>query len=119
MVNSSTMNIDVREYLRINPISVHDLTLSGDFKDCFLFFPTDNGIEGGYNVYTQRQMLDAIMEYIFLALIACDGGGKDGFKLRYSSLGNPVTWSDSIKLKGIDKHFKVWVRNKTWNDKKT
>ena len=69
MVNSSTMNIDVREYLRINPISVHDLTLSGDFKDCFLFFPTDNESEGGYNVYTQRQMFDAIMESIFQDLI--------------------------------------------------
>lgn len=51
MVNSSTMNIDVREYLRINPISVHELTLSGDGKDCFLYFPkNDNGT--GYDVYT-------------------------------------------------------------------
>lgn len=32
------MNIDVREYLRINPISVHDLTLSENGNDCFLFF---------------------------------------------------------------------------------
>ena len=38
MVNTSIMNIDVREYLRINPISVHELTLSGDMKDCFLLF---------------------------------------------------------------------------------
>ena len=39
MVNSLIMNIDIREYLRINPISVHKLTLSGDGKDCFLYFP--------------------------------------------------------------------------------
>ena len=41
------MNIDVREYLRINPISVHELTLSGDGKDCFLYFPEDGE---GYEV---------------------------------------------------------------------
>lgn len=32
------MNIDVREYLRINPISVHEATLSGNPTDCFLLF---------------------------------------------------------------------------------
>ena len=37
MVNSSIMNIDVREYLRINPISVHELTLSEAERDCFLY----------------------------------------------------------------------------------
>lgn len=38
MVNSHAMNIDVREYLRTNPISVHNLTLSQDGKDCILIF---------------------------------------------------------------------------------
>ena len=33
------MNIDIREYLRINPISVHELTLSDNPLDCFLTFP--------------------------------------------------------------------------------
>ena len=46
MVNSITMNIDVREYLRINPISVHELTLSDDDRDCFLFFPTSPSTRG-------------------------------------------------------------------------
>ena len=48
MVNSSTMNVDVREYLRINPISVHELTLSDSSSDCFLVFDQ----EGGYEVMT-------------------------------------------------------------------
>ena len=49
MVNTYTMNIDVREYLRINPISVHELTLSGEGKDCFLLFPSDSD---GYEACT-------------------------------------------------------------------
>ena len=46
------MNIDVREYLRINPISVHELTLSDDGSDCFLLFPNDEG--GDYKACTQE-----------------------------------------------------------------
>jgi hypothetical protein len=43
------MNVDVREYLRINPISVHELTLSGDAKDCFLLFKEK---VNGYSIVT-------------------------------------------------------------------
>ena len=48
MVNTSIMNIDIREYLRINPISVHELTLSDKADDCFLLFKEG----GGYEVCT-------------------------------------------------------------------
>ena len=51
MVNSIAMNIDVREYLRINPISVHELTLSNDDRDCFLFFPLSTD-QRGYKAFT-------------------------------------------------------------------
>ena len=40
------MNIDVREYLRVNPISVHELSLSSNDNDCFLFFPMENEPRG-------------------------------------------------------------------------
>ena len=53
MVNRNDMNIDVREYLRVNPISVHETTLSGDGKDCFLYF---NSNDGNYAAYTQNQI---------------------------------------------------------------
>ena len=51
MVNIVTMNLDVREYLRINPISVHDLTLSDNDSDCFLFFPSTQ-YQRGYKAFT-------------------------------------------------------------------
>lgn len=38
MVNRFTMNIDVREYLRINPISAHVETTSNNENDCFMWF---------------------------------------------------------------------------------
>ena len=51
------MNIDVREYLRINPISVHDLTLSDNGDDCFLFFykSTDKNDEVSHEYYAKTQ----------------------------------------------------------------
>lgn len=57
MVNRDTMNIDVREYLRINPISVHDLTLSDNGDDCFLFFykSTDKNDEVSHEYYAKTQ----------------------------------------------------------------
>ena len=116
------MNIDVREYLRINPISVHDLTLSGDAKDCFLFFPHRSGEEDteaykaeGYNVYTQKQVFSSIMKSIFRDLIEKDG---DGFRLKFQELGKPVEWDVAIGLDGNEYHFKAWVRRKTWNVRK-
>ena len=67
MVNSSTMNIDVREYLRINPISVHEPTLSGDGKDCFLVFPNSGS---GYSVATQDSIFAQLLNSIFHDLIS-------------------------------------------------
>lgn len=64
MVNSITMNIDVREYLRINPISVHELTLSDNGNDCFLFFPTSADTRG-YKVLTQTQLFRVLQHSIF------------------------------------------------------
>lgn len=52
MVNRFAMNIDVREYLRINPISVHELTLSDNDNDCFLLFSNIQD-DGAYEVCTQ------------------------------------------------------------------
>ena len=68
MVNSITMNIDVREYLRINPISVHELSLSDNGNDCFLFFPKDSDTRG-YRVFTQTQLFRAIQRSIFENLL--------------------------------------------------
>ena len=79
MVNTFTMNIDVREYLRINPISVHELTLSGDGKDCFLYFPPNN--QTGYEVLTQIEMFWSIYQSIFCNLIE---GTQDNFRLKAS-----------------------------------
>lgn len=64
MVNSITMNIDVREYLRINPISVHELSLSDNGNDCFLFFPKDSDTRG-YRVFTQTQLFRTLQKSIF------------------------------------------------------
>ena len=99
MVNSFTMNIDVREYLRINPISVHELTLSGDGKDCFLYFP-DSG--EGYEVKTQDQMFDEIRNAIFQNLIGDDG------KLRCRISDGTVEW-DEVHL--TDFQFTRYARN--------
>ena len=73
MVNSITMNIDVREYLRINPISVHELTLSDDDNDCFLLFPNDEDYQTrGYKAFTQRQLFRALQHTIFGNLLTDD-----------------------------------------------
>ena len=73
MVNSITMNIDVREYLRINPISVHELTLSDDDNDCFLLFPNDDNYQTrGYKAFTQRQLFRALQHTIFGNLLTDD-----------------------------------------------
>ncbi len=64
MVNSLAMNIDVREYLRINPISVHELTLSDNGNDCFLFFPTTVDTRG-YRAFTQTQLFGALQRSVF------------------------------------------------------
>ena len=99
MVNTFTMNIDVREYLRINPISVHDLTLSGDGKDCFLFFPEGEG----YEVRTQDKIFSDIKTAIFGDML-----GEDG-KLNCTIINGIVQWSDSIHLKNTQ--FVRYARN--------
>lgn len=80
MVNTFTMNIDVREYLRINPISVHELTLQGDAKDCFLFFKND---EPTYTVHTQKQLFWELCKAIFQDLIEQT---EDGIRLNIESV---------------------------------
>lgn len=103
MVNSFTMNIDVREYLRINPISVHELTLSGDAKDCFLYFPPIDKLHensSGYKVYTQEEVFWSIYQAIFCDLIQ---GDKSQFSLRgeINIVDGKVVvdWDDAIHLK--------------------
>ena len=65
------MNIDVREYLRINPISVLDLSLSSNDNDCFLFFPIENEPRG-YIAVTQWQMFNEFYKTIFGELVKFD-----------------------------------------------
>lgn len=65
------MNIDVREYLRINPISVHELSLSDNGNDCFLFFPLTQA-QRGYKVFTQTQLFLALQKTIFGDLLDYD-----------------------------------------------
>lgn len=79
------MNIDVREYLRINPISVHDLTLSGNGTDCFLIF--GNGLSNGYMAITQNAIFRTLYQMIFGNLLKSD---LSGFNL---SNTNPPTWN--------------------------
>lgn len=49
IVNSPTMNIDVREYIRINPISAHELSISDAGDDGFMYFYDEVG-ENKYHV---------------------------------------------------------------------
>jgi hypothetical protein len=63
------MNIDVREYLRINPISVHELTLSDNDNDCFLFFPNENSQNWKYKVVPQGRLFKSLQNSIFGNLI--------------------------------------------------
>ena len=69
------MNIDVREYLRINPISVLDLSLSSNDNDCFLFFPIENEPRG-YIAVTQWQMFNEFYKTIFGELVKFDEQGN-------------------------------------------
>lgn len=111
MVNSFTMNIDVREYLRINPISVHELTLSGDGKDCFLYFPAKTNNDG-YMVFTQDTMFWSLYKSIFQNLIY---GDEENFRLNYEVVsldkitgGITISWSNSVHL--VDSQFTNYVR---------
>ena len=93
------MNIDVREYLRVNPISVHELSLSDNSTDCFLFFP-NNSAQRGYRASTLKELFRA---------------------LQMSILGNLLNYtSDPPKIKDptnkpatiSDDQFKNYVRRK-------
>ena len=114
MVNSFTMNIDVREYLRINPISVHELTLSGDGKDCFLYFPENSATKDGYLVDSQKTMFWSLYKSIFQNLV---DGDEDNPRLNIAASGvtyDPITegitinWSNTVHL--VDSQFTNYVR---------
>ena len=113
MVNTITMNIDVREYLRINPISVHPLTLSSLETDCFLYF-NDGGqtYEDGktYTVYTQKQVFNGILSTIFQNWVEIDGDGNIRFKYTIDEHGK-IHWED-IPIK--DNQFREYARRKNW-----
>ena len=111
MVNTFTMNIDVREYLRINPISVHELTLSGDGKDCFLYFPNNNEDGTGYKVYTQNVMFWSLYKSIFQDLLR-ENKIELNAEVEFNSNTNKidVNWGDNIHLN--DNQFKNYVRKK-------
>ena len=59
------MNIDIREYLRTNPISSYELTISSNGLDGFLRFYQD----GTYEVLTQTQLFSEIYNALFGNLI--------------------------------------------------
>ena len=116
MVNRLAMNIDVREYLRINPISVHELTLSGDGKDCFLYFPA-NGDQTGFKVCTQDAMFFDLCREIFGGLVKVGDDGNLTFNCT-------IEWDDNTRTSIIswepdaiieDDQFREYVRSDDWN----
>ncbi len=71
------MNIDIREYLRINPISVHEPTLSGNDMDCFLLFPEDGEKEEeGYMAKTQMVLFKHLVETMFGDVLVQNDAGE-------------------------------------------
>lgn len=88
MVNRFTMNIDVREYLRINPISAHELTLSDNANDCFLFFLPTNG----YELKTQTQTFNFLYEKIFRRLINVANDGSISINAKILGDGS-IQWN--------------------------
>jgi hypothetical protein len=105
------MNIDVREYLRINPISVHELTLSGDGKDCFLYFPQNDTNGTGYIVHMQKTMFWSLCKSIFRNLVV---GTEDNYQFDLSgtrvtgTAEEPIVSWKTIHL--TDDQFTSWVR---------
>lgn len=86
------MNIDVREYLRINPISVHDPTLSENGTDCFLVFPES----GEYEAWTQNQLFNLLYETIFGDLVDVTVIPPK-FKVRVD--GETIEWNDDVHIR--------------------
>lgn len=97
MVNRITMNLDIREYLRINPISVHPLTLSDDETDCFLYF-NENGepYESGnaYIAYTQKQVFNGILHEILKDWVDVDSSSGNIF-LKYDYVNGKIVWRET------------------------
>ena len=95
------MNIDVREYLRINPISVHELTLSQSPTDCFLFFK-DNGpnAKSSYMVCTQRTLFHSLYSEMFknLVWVYGDTARFNVNQIRVQDGNVKVLWNDNAKL---------------------
>ena len=83
------MNIDVREYLRINPISSHDLSTSSNDNDCFLYFQDD----GSYSASTQQQMFNTIVKAIFGKLVHDTDNG-----LKFNINESTLEWNAGIRL---------------------
>ena len=112
MVNSSTMNVDVREYLRINPISVHELTLSGDAKDCFLLLREH--VEGETreecSVVSQKTLFWNLYQSIFGNLLR-SSIGDIGFRIDHIDHNGGdllVDWEDGVSIG--DDQFKNYIR---------
>ena len=114
MVNTCIMNIDVREYLRTNPISVHESTLSGDGRDCFLYFPK-NPDGTGFVVFTQDDIFLSLYKSIFRNLVK-DGSGDVAFNIDGVEVGESgavsVRWPDAVRLS--DGQFANHVRRSVW-----
>jgi len=102
MVNSHTMNIDVREYLRINPISVHEPTLSQEDTDCFMLFQHN----GQYDVLTQKTLFWEFYKTIFGNLVTGDSTNP-AFDVIVDSDGG-IHWNPNAHL--TDDQFKDYVR---------
>lgn len=101
------MNIDVREYLRINPISAHELSISDAGDDGFMYFYDEFG-ENKYHVALQTTMFDRLCKVIFRDMIV---GTGDDTRLAYESL-EPISWSGAIHL--TDDQFVKYQRRKTY-----
>ena len=93
------MNIDVREYLRINPISVHELSLSSNGNDCFLFFPMENEPRG-YIAVTQWQMFNEFYKTIFGKLV------------KFDEQGHPRLDPKGVKPEDMDGQFTQYARRR-------
>ena len=120
------MNIDVREYLRINPISVHELTLSEDGIDCFLWFgQNDAGEKPNYYVHTQNVIFYLLCKTIFGDLIK--GTGYDDMELQGRLVedehGNiQISWldRDGHKIGTVtDPRFFDYKKRAEWEPVKT
>lgn len=113
------MNINIREYLRINPISVHNPTLSDCGSDCFLIFPNE---EGEPIAKTQDSIFNQLYEKIFNTLVKYDEElGKYRFNFQTIEFNEDgklvVKWNDDATL--TDNQFSNYARKSSWNETKS